>query len=160
MSLHSRTLIEDTRQKVDKHKRKHDTWASMGVDVVRCKLPFGDYAVPPKVVVDTKEDITEIAGNLCGTMAEKRRVREECKAAKSAGCRLVFLIEDRHYKSIDDLYGKRIFIHNGAGRTIPGDQLATAMHVMAGRYGVEFRFCAPEESARVVIQILQEYQDG
>lgn len=156
MSLHSRTLIEDTRQKVDKHKRKHDTWASMGVDVVRCKLPFGDYAVPPKVAVDTKEDVTEIAGNLCGTMAEKRRVREECKAAKAAGCRLVFLIEDRRYHGIDDLYGKSIYIHNRAGRTILGDQLATAMHIMRSRYGVEFRFCSPEDSARVVLEILKE----
>lgn len=157
---HHSNLIEDTRQKADKHKKKHTVWQSMGVEVIRCKLPFGDYAAPPKVAVDTKENISEIASNMCGTMAERKRFREECKAAKSAGCRLVFLIEDKRYNSIGDLYGKMVFIHNGNGRTIPGDQLANAMQVMTSRYGVEFRFCSPDEAARCVLQILKEVDNG
>lgn len=149
-----RHIIEDTRNKLEKHSTKHTYWEESGVGLIRCKLPFGDYSLPPKVAVDTKQDIHEIGLNMCGSMAEKKRFREECKLAQSAGCRLVFLIEDKHYKEIPDLYGQKIYLHNK--QIIPGDQLATAMYVMQERYGVRFEFCDPEDAGRRVVEILEE----
>lgn len=145
-------LIEDSRQKKDKHALKNEFWASEGDTVIRCKLPFGDYALIPSVSVDTKADVVEIAQNMCGNSAERRRFAEEVKGARDAGCKLVFLIEDKRYRTVADLYGQKIWTHTGV--TIKGDQLALAMETMSARYGCEFRFCSPEDAGRVVKEIL------
>ena len=147
-------ILQDSRQKKDKHTLKNEFWASQGDTVVRCKLPWGDYCKPPAISVDTKADIIEIAQNMCGSMKEKRRFAEEVKGARDAGCRLVFLIEDRRYQDVSDLYGEKIYLHNG--HIIKGDQLATAMQTMAARYGCKFEFCAPEDAGRRVKEILSE----
>ena len=147
------TIIEDTRQKADKHDAKHKYWEENGVGYIRCALPFGDYVKVSKVYVDTKQDIFEIGMNMCGSVKEKRRFAEECKLARDAGAKLIFLIEDSHYKSIEDLYGKKIRLHNGM--TIPGDQLATAMHTMSNYYGCEFRFCSQTASGQVIQELLE-----
>ena len=86
------TLIEDTRQQADKHCHKHQSFLTAGIEVVRCKLPFGDYALPPTVSVDTKASMDEIAANICGK--EHKRFINECKAAKAAGCQLIILVEN------------------------------------------------------------------
>lgn len=147
------TLIEDTRQKASKHEAKHKYFEGNGISLLRCALPFGDYASAPRIAVDTKQDISEIALNMCGSAKEKTRFREECVKAKEAGCKLIFLIEDARFESVQSLYGKRIFIHNG--QTISGDQLATAMHVMEERYGCEFWFCEPKDAGRIITEILE-----
>lgn len=151
------TLLEDTRQKADKHKTKHGYFAAENIDVIRCALPFGDYAAAPRVAVDTKQDVTEIAYNMCSSAKEKSRFRHECVRAKEAGCKLIFLIEDAKYQDISSLYGTKIFLHNG--QVISGDQLATAMHVMTERYGCEYRFCKPEEAGEQIMRILEDKND-
>ena len=150
-------IIEDSRQQKDKHENKHEWWAENGDNVLRCKLPVGDYISPPKVSIDTKQGIREITQNMCGSMKEKRRFREECKLARDIGCKLIFLIEDPKYKTIDDLYGDKIWLMSK--QTIPGDQLATAMHTMSNRYGVKFMFCDPAETAELINKLL-EGEDG
>ena len=147
-------ILEDTRQKIDKHALKNDFWASEGDVVVRCKLPFGDYCKAPSISVDTKADVVEICQNMCGSTREKRRFAEEVKSARDAGCRLVFLIEDGRYQDVPDLYGEKIYLHTG--QIIKGDQLATAMQIMSARYGCEFEFCAPEDAGRRVKEILND----
>ena len=147
-----RTIIEDTRQKKNLHKSKHEYWESEHVNIVRSALPFGDYIVAPQIAVDTKQNIHEIAVNLCGAGNEKRRFANECKKARDAGCELIFLIEDKDYQSIEDLFGKSIYIFSG--QVIPGDQLAVAMHTVQNRYGCKFMFCKPEESGKVISEIL------
>ena len=77
-----KTLIEDTRQKKDLHKVKHDYWDEEGRNIIRCALPFGDYITAPTVAVDTKQNIAEIGVNMCGAGREKHRFAEECKKAK------------------------------------------------------------------------------
>ena len=149
------TLLEDTRQKAIKHENKHRYFAAESIDVIRCALPFGDYAPPPKVAVDTKQDITEIAYNMCSSAKEKTRFRKECIRAQDAGCKLIFLIEDKNYTQINDLYGTKIYLHNG--QVVSGDQLALAMHVMTERYGCEYRFCKPDDAGMVITQLLETY---
>lgn len=146
-------IIEDTRQKADKHENKHKYWAEVGAGWLRSGLPFGDYWPAPKIAIDTKQDILEVAANMCGAAKEKKRFREECKKAKEAGCKLVFLIEDSRFRTPDDLFGKKIWLHNG--QVIPGDQIALAMRIHEERYGCEFWFCCPEESGRVIKELLE-----
>lgn len=146
-------IIEDTRNKDGKHQKKHDYWNEAGVDWLRSALPFGDYCPAPTVAVDTKQDIQEVVANMCGAVKEKQRFRRECQKAQAAGCRLIFLIEDKRYEKPEDLIGKQIYIHSG--QTIPGDQAYMAMMMHHERYGCEFRFCAPEDAGRIIVEILE-----
>ena len=146
-------IIEDTRQQAGKHQKKHDWWSAHDTELIRCKLPFGDYALPPKVCVDTKANLMEIATNMCGAFKEQRRFKSECVAAHECGCKLVFLIECSQ-KKIDDLFGINIVLGNG--KTIKGDQLVIAMETMASRYGCSFELVKPSECARRINEILNE----
>ena len=149
-------IIEDTRQKDGKHQQKHIGFDDLGVGLLRCKLPFGDYALPPSVSIDTKENLEEIAGNLCGSMKERNRFIQECKAAAAAGCQLVIMVETTHDGSLLDLGDIRL----GNGMTATGLQLHRAMTAVAGRYGVRFVLVRPEDAAREIVKILQGGQRG
>lgn len=144
-------IIEDTRQQAGKHKKKHEWWQANGDELLRCKLPFGDYAFPPKIAVDTKANLTEIATNMCGSFKEQRRFKDECVRAQESGCMLVFLVEC-NLKSRDDLYEINIMLGNG--REIKGDQLAIAMSTMENRYGCKFEFAKPSKAAQRINEIL------
>ena len=144
------TIVEDSRQKVGKHQQKHIGFEDLGVDLLRCKLPFGDYALPPSVSVDTKENLEEIAGNLCGSKKERDRFIRECKAAAAAECQLVIMVETEHDGSLLDLGGIRL----GNGMTVTGMQLHRAMTAVSGRYGVRFVLVRPEDAAKEIMRIL------
>ena len=96
-------IQEDTRQQAGKHNIKHEWFEDHGVQLLRSKIPFGDYCLPPAVSIDTKENMDEIANNICGK-AHKRFINE-CKAAQAAGCQLVILVENQlGIESIDDVH--------------------------------------------------------
>lgn len=158
------TLIEDTRQQAGKHDAKHEWWGSEGVAVIRSKLAFGDYALPPIVSVDTKKDIAELAMDID---QQHERFRAECVGAREAGCLLVVLVEnDEGVRSLADLAawreGSGAFARRkNAVRRIDGARLSKACRTMQRKYGVRFEFCAPEDAARRVVEILtKEGRDG
>lgn len=146
-------IIEDSRQKRGKHEEKRMYFADRGIIVKRAQLPWGDYMVMPSIVVDTKQDIIEIAQNLCGGVSERNRFAEEMKGAKMAGIKLVFLIEDKRFGKVSDLYETKMKLHSG--KVVRGEQLATAMSICEIRYGCEFQFCSPEEAGHRIIEILE-----
>lgn len=151
------TIIEDSRQQASKHVAKNEWWGSEGVSVVRSKLAWGDYALPPLVSVDTKRDIAELAMDID---RQHERFRAECVGARDSGCRLVVLVEnDDGVRSVSDLamwresdlqFSKRKY----AVRRLDGERLAKACLTMGRKYGVRFEFCAPEDAARRVVEIL------
>ena len=123
--------------------------------MLRSKLPFGDYALPPKVAVDTKENMSEIAQNMCGSTKEHVRFREECKKAKDAGCQLVILIENEDgIRTIADVYQWENPRLQFSATACTGQRLAKTMETMSDRYGVSFQFCTPLESAQRIMEIL------
>ena len=146
-------VIEDSRQKTGKHNKKRMYFADQGIIVKRAQLPWGDYLIMPSIVVDTKQSIVEIAQNLCGSVSERTRFAEEMKGAKLAGIKLVFLIEDKRFNKISDLYEARMKLHSG--KVVRGEQLATAMSICEARYGCRFEFCSPDEAGHRIIEILE-----
>lgn len=146
-------IIEDSRQKLGHHEEKRQYFLNQGHIVVRQKMKWGDYGLYPSVVVDTKADIIEVAQNLCGNVSERTRFAEEMKGAKMAGIKLVFLIEDKRFREISDLYDVKMKLHSG--KVVRGEQLATAMSICEARYGCEFQFCSPEEAGHRIIEILE-----
>lgn len=149
------TIIEDTRQQEGKHRTKHEWFDNNSVKLVRCKLPFGDYAPVPAVSIDTKKDMEEIAGNICGKRDEHDRFIRECKAARDAGCKLIFLIENEN--GIRDISEVHTWINPRviySPNCVQGARLQKAMETITERYGVQFLFCAPSESAQRITEIL------
>ena len=88
------TIIEDTRQQAGKHKYENKQLEALGAKILRSKLPCGDYALMTKmsVVVDSKKDMQEIVGNICGRQHE--RFRRELRLAQENHIRLIVLIEN------------------------------------------------------------------
>lgn len=150
-------IIEDTRQKSGMHELKHSHFNEMGVQLVRNMLPFGDYAMPPSISVDTKANMEEIAQNIG---SDHQRFKRECIAARDAGCQLIILVENTEgISSVKDVH-KWInpdLIYRP--RAITGERLQKAMITMSERYGVRFEFCEPEESAKRIIELLGVGED-
>lgn len=146
------TIIEDTRQKSGMHELKHQHFEEMGVELVRNMLPFGDYALPPSISVDTKADMAEIASNIG---SDHKRFKRECIAARDAGCQLIILVENTDgIACVNDVHKwvNPDLIYRP--RAITGDRLQKAMLTMNERYGVRFEFCRPEESAKRIMELL------
>ena len=148
-------IIEDSRQKADKHDLKHESFSALDVNLVRCKLPWGDYANIPPISIDTKENMDEIAANICGK--EHTRFINECKAAKEAGCKLYILVENT--LGISDISEVHKWINPRiiySPNCVQGARLQKAMETIQERYGVSFQFCNPEESAQRIMELLNE----
>ena len=146
-------IVEDTRQQAGKHDKKHEWFEEHDVQIVRSKLPFGDYALVPSIAVDTKKDMDEIAANICGK--QHTRFINECKAAKAAGCSLVILVENT--VGISDISHVHTWINPRviySDKCVQGDRLQKAMETISERYNVKFLFCKPEESAQRITEIL------
>lgn len=127
-------LISDTRQQKGKHKQKEQYWEENGIEVIYAPLPCGDYILgnekvmdviqrkekrgmnPEKadflgtfnVAVDTKKDIQELVGNVCGKQHE--RFRDECILAQNNGVKLYVLVQNAGglIKGTRDIYNPTI----------------------------------------------------
>jgi ribosome-associated protein len=196
-------LIEDKGQKENQHKIKNYYWQSQGIDVVRYPLPVGDYVlmndkiqdmlgrkanrgIEPKkmdflgvydVCVDTKKDIQELVGDICGKQHD--RFRDECMLAQNNGIKLYILVENESFtirgknvespyiSRLEDLHkwvNPRLWIRKGGKQAYPnatrGITLQKACYTMQKKYGVEFVFCSPKDAGRKVIELLGGNQDG
>lgn len=150
-------IQEDTRQQAGKHDIKHDYFDNHDVELLRCKLPFGDYAPPPRVSIDTKANMDEIANNICGK--EHKRFINECKAARAAGCQLIILVENT--VGVTDISEVHRWINPRSvysSKCVQGPRLQKAMMTISDRYGVQFRFCTPEEAGAVIKEILDKWE--
>ena len=167
-------ILEDTRQQIKKHERKHKWFEENGIKIERCRLYVGDYTLPTNqsVCIDTKKDIQELIGDICGKSHE--RFRDECIRAQEAGVKLIILVENesgyvdkKHtvynkvVRSIDDLFSwvnPRLFIWKNGKQKYPnatkGSVLAKCCITMSQKYGVEFMFCTPKESAGKIVELL------
>ena len=149
-------IIEDSRQQKGKHETKHKDFAEMGVNLLTNILPYGDYAYPPMISVDTKRIMEEIAQNIGGTVSEHNRFKNECIKARDCGGKLIILVENTNgITCVDDVH-KWInpeLIYRP--RAITGERLEKAMKTMSERYGVQFEFCTPEQSAKRIMELLE-----
>jgi len=169
-------IIEDTRQQAGKHKQVNNFFRSLGIKVIRDKLYVGDYTLPTdrRICIDVKQDIIEIAGNICGRTTNvagqkvdnHARFRDECMRAKETGTQLYILIEQNESNghSItcpEDLVNWsppvfRFGARKGQPRTfVKGEPLGKAMRTMEIKYGVVFLFCSPEETGQIILELLE-----
>lgn len=193
-------LIEDKGQKEGQHILKNRYFENNEIEVLRAPLPVGDYIIADDkvsdvihrkakrnmevkkmdflgtyaVAVDTKKDMQEIIGNICGK--SHPRFRDECILAQNNGIKLYVLIENADgVKSVEDVFKwrnprleryNRIKYMQSCGKwlnaSIPitpptsGKTLAKSMLTMQLKYGVEFVFCRPEEAGKKIIELLRK----
>ena len=88
-------LLEDSRQQLGKHDTKKEFFEQNGIKVQRTKLYVGDYTLPTnqRVCIDTKKDIQELIGDICGK--SHVRFRDELIRAQEAGIQLIILVENK-----------------------------------------------------------------
>lgn len=142
-------IIEDTRQQKGKHKLKEEYFVKNGIQIVRSKLPVGDFARLDNLttIVDTKKGVLELVNNICGK--SHARFRNECLMAQKCGIKLIFLIEEKFtYETLKEWTSKRT--------KVTGETLVKAMMTMHNRYGVDFMFCDKKDAGECVLKILNK----
>lgn len=192
-------VIEDKGQKAGEHNLKHVYFESNGIYWERYALPVGDYVAGSEAVldvisrkqkrgiephkmdflgtyaicVDTKKDMQEISGNICGK--SHSRFRDECILARNNGIKLYVLVENTDgIQTVNDVfrwqnprlhrYNRVAYMHNHGkwlnislpnAKPTSGQTLAKAMLTMQLKYGVEFQFCRPEEAGERILKLLE-----
>lgn len=149
-------ILEDTRQQEGKHKNIENYFSKAGIQVERCCLYVGDYAIAndQSRAVDTKQDVSEIARDILSS--DHERFKRECSRAQEAGIKLLILIEEVlpdgglvNWKPPKDLRGRAL-------STVKGETLRRAMLTMTVKYGVRFRFCDSRQTGRIISEYLAE----
>ena len=159
----------DTRQQVGKHTNIDSWFDSHGIEYFYQKLDFGDYAEVDNggnIVVDSKQDMQEVAGNVGHDHA---RFVRECDRAAEAGYRLYILVEEhpeyadrdllatwvsgvcRRCRKCDPLESKCV-----ARRLKPlnGPTLRKIIDRIEYDHGARFLFCDKRDTARVICELL------
>ena len=144
-------IIVDTREKG--HKKILEYFDKIGQDYIISKLDFGDYMIYKKndVVIDRKNNLLELAGNLCHT-SEHERVKREIARAKEDGCKeFIFLISESKIKTVEDIKN-----WNSPHTKVKGSTLLKIMSTMAKKYGVKFIICPRKKMGEKILEILNK----
>jgi ERCC4-type nuclease len=147
----------DTREKARAIKRilkTFDDFLENDIKYISSKLYVGDYMLygHPEVIIDRKQNLGELAGNICGP--QHARFSTELKNAKEVSSHIVILIEDDNIKSFEDVKNWK-----SNHTKVKGETLYKAMKTMEAetdKYDVEFRFCRKCETGEEIIKILME----
>lgn len=175
----------DSREKARAIKLILKEFDKQNVNSFVSKLLVGDYMNldNPRLIVDRKQDIQELVGNI-NTTKEHERFRKELLRANKAGIKLVFLIEHgEDIKSIEDVYffyqpqierfrwitkkdaqGNVLKGINGKPikeripymqNAIDGKKIYKSLCTIRDRYNADFVFCTKEETGRKILEILR-----
>ena len=115
------------------------------------KVYAGDYInfVRPKVAIDLKKDLLELAQNLGKDHA--RFLREVLRVKNEMKCDLVVLIRE----PLQSLEEVNSWQHERS--QVKGETLYKIMRTMTERYGVLWRFCTRETAGQKILSILEWY---
>ncbi len=193
-------VISDKGQQKGKHTEKEEYWKELGIEVIDAPLPCGDYiiandkvmdvisrkrerGIPVKkmdflgtynVTVDTKKDIQELVGDICGK--QHARFRDELILAQNNGIKLYVLVANldgvtrlsdlenwnnprlARYERIKEMHenGRWKSVKLPKRRPTGGAQLMKACRTMEQKYGAEFFFCHNSEQGAMVLELLQQ----
>lgn len=148
-------IIVDTREKG--HKKILEYFNKVGQDYIVSKLDAGDYMLYKNytTIIDKKDGLLELSGNLCNTK-EHERVKREIAKARELGCKnFIFLIQDNKIKSLED-------INNWTSKytKVKGAVLLKVMQTMKERYGVKFIIVPKKSMGAMIIKLLGGDKNG
>lgn len=155
----------DSREKAKAIQKIIAEFDRQGIKHPVSKLMVGDYMNydNPRVIVDRKQNLTELCSNVC---QDHDRFRRELVIAQENGIQLIILCEHgKDIKSLEDV----IFWKNprsekrkkidGKWQTVntnamKGDVLYKILTTLQEKYGVRFEFCDKDETGRKIVEIL------
>ena len=149
------TLIVDTREKPRAIVKILTEFSRQGVKVVRMALNYADYWNPanPKVVIDRKQNLQEVAQNV--VQGRKRLVRE-IERCNKAGRHLIFLVEHGgKIHRIEDVIGWKNPRLRESPYAVSGERLFKIMKAMESYYGIEWKFCSKGQTGKKIIELLE-----
>lgn len=148
-------VIVDTREKPRAIVKILAEFDRRGVDYVRRKLNFADYADPdrlPGPVIDRKQNLNEVASNV--TVDRKRFVRE-IERCNASGCRMIVLVEHSNMvRCLEDVISWKNPRLKESPYAVSGDRLFKIMKAMENYYGIRWEFCNKQSTGRRIIELL------
>lgn len=142
-------IVIDTREK--KNKKILQYFDKNSINYIISKLDYGDYMIykDNTVVIDRKNNLLELAHNLCNT-SEHQRINREIERAKQDGCKkFIFLISESKIKSIED-----ILSWSSPHTKVRGETLLKIMATMKKKYDVNFIICSRKNIAQKIVELL------
>lgn len=154
--LKSMQVLVDTREQ--KSTRAERRYKSFSVPYRRQKLNYGDYTfnfsfagrelfaetniINPSVVIERKEDLTELSGNFC---QNRDRFIREFERARDHNAKVYLLVEDASWENLI----------NGKYRTnFNSKAYEASIEAWMARYHVTPIFCKAETSGHLIKNIL------
>lgn len=145
----SNIIICDTREKGNKKILEY--FDSVEQDYIISKLDAGDYALfkDYTTIIDKKDGLLELVGNLCHTK-EHDRIKREIAKARELGCvDFIFLIQDNKIKSTEDIAN-----WTSPHTKVKGETLLKIMRTMKDKYGVRFIVVPKKNMGEMIIKLL------
>ena len=142
-------IIVDTREKG--HKKILEHFNKVGQDYIVSKLDAGDYMLYKDytTIIDKKDGLLELSGNLCHTN-EHERIKREIAKARELGCKnFIFLIQDSKIKTIEDIKS-----WSSQHTKVKGETLLKIMATMSKKYGVRFMIIPKKNMGKMIIELL------
>ena len=156
-STHSPMDIQiDTREHKTELARIQRGLERAGCRTFISKLYVADYMSldNARLVIDRKKDLQELCGNVT---QQHERFREELIRAQEHDIKIIILCEHgKNIKTLEDVY----FWQNPRLKTSPkattGKQLYKSLCTIRDRYGVRFEFCEKKDTAKRIMELLDE----
>ena len=142
-------IIVDTREKGNKKILEY--FDEVGQDYIISKLDTGDYMLYKdyNTIIDKKDGLLELSGNLCRT-SEHERIKREIARAREHGCKdFIFLIQDSKIKTSEDIKN-----WSSPHTKVKGVTLLKIMATMKERYGVRFIICKRADMGKKIVDLL------
>lgn len=149
------TLICDTREKPRAIQKILTEFSRQGVKVVRRKLNFADYWNPenPKVIIDRKQNLQEVALNV---IQQRSRFVREIERCNRAGCHMIVLVEHGgRIKTLNDVMNWKNPRLRESPYAVNGERLFKIMSMMASYYNIEWQFCDKGHTGKKIIELLE-----
>ena len=124
------------------------------IKVHRQKLDEGDYKLNPdaKVTVDRKQNLGEVCSNLTW---QRDRFQRELRRCADKGEVIYILVEHGGMiRTLADVANWRNPRLKHSPKAVDGPQLYKMMLTYAAKYGVRWRFCDKNHTAKAIIDIL------
>ena len=144
----------DSREKARAIQKILAEFENQGIKHFVSKLPVGDYINldNPKVAIDRKQSLAEVAVNVGQDHA---RFKRELERAQEYGIHLIFLVEHGgSIKTLEDVQNwvnPRLKEHPLA---LTGPRLYRIMLTMQNKYGIEWMFCDKRNTGKRIIELL------
>ena len=148
------TIQVDSREKAHAIQKILATFDRQGIKWFVSKLPVGDYQSldNAKLVIDRKQNLSELVGNVCQGHA---RFKAELERANEYGIKLIVLCEHgKNINSLTDVIEWENPRLKDSPMAMSGERLYKVLSTMSAKYGVDFLFCNKAETGTKIIELL------